>query len=46
VKGTWTKGATTELFQFTLDDGSSLKIAPGRTFVELPQIDAKVGISA
>lgn len=45
VKGTWTKGATTALFQFALDDGSPLKLAPGRTFVELPQIDAKVKIS-
>lgn len=46
VTGTWTKGATTDLFQFTLDDGSPLKIAPGRTFVELPQLDAKVKITA
>jgi hypothetical protein len=46
VKGTWTKGGTTDLFQFTLDDGSPLKLAPGRTFVELPQLDAKVKITA
>ncbi len=46
VTGTWTKGAVNELFQFTLDDGSPLKVAPGRTFFELPQIDAKVKITA
>ncbi|MBA3021862.1 DUF3048 domain-containing protein [Propionicimonas sp.] len=42
VRGTWTKGAVDELFKFTLDDGSPLQMAPGRTFFELPQIDAKV----
>lgn len=46
VKGTWTKAAITDLFVFTLEDGSPLRIAPGRTFVELPQIDAKVRITA
>ena len=46
VTGTWTKGAITDLFQFTLDDGSPLRMAPGRTFMELPQIDAGVRISA
>jgi hypothetical protein len=46
VKGTWTKGAVSELFQFTLEDGSPLRIAPGRTFFELPQIDAVVHLTA
>jgi hypothetical protein len=46
VTGTWTKGAVDELFQFTLADGSPLRIAPGRTFLELPQVDAKVLIKA
>ncbi|HEY3338744.1 MAG TPA: DUF3048 domain-containing protein [Propionicimonas sp.] len=46
VKGTWTKAAITDLFQFTLDDGSPLKVAPGRTFMELPQINARVHITA
>jgi hypothetical protein len=46
VTGTWTKGAVNEPFQFTLADGSPLKIAPGRTFVELPQINAKVKLSS
>jgi hypothetical protein len=45
VTGTWTKGAVNELFQFTLADGSPLKVAPGRTFFEIPQIDAKVKIT-
>jgi hypothetical protein len=42
VSGTWTKGAVNEVFQFTLDDGSPLKMAPGRTFVELPDEKTKV----
>jgi hypothetical protein len=46
VTGTWAKGAVDELFQFTLDDGTPLKVAPGRTFIELPQRDAKVTITA
>jgi len=46
VKGTWTKAAITDLFQFTLVDGSPLKMAPGRTFMELPQINAAVRITA
>jgi Protein of unknown function (DUF3048). len=46
VTGTWTKGAVDELFQFTLDDGSPLTVAPGRTFLELPQHDATVKITA
>lgn len=45
VTGTWTKGAITDLFEFTLADGSPLRIAPGRTFVELPQVDAKVRVT-
>ena len=45
VKGTWTKAGTTDLFVFTLDDGTPLKMAPGRTFLELPQINAKVRYS-
>ena len=45
VKGHWSKGAVNELFNFTLDDGTPLKIAPGRTFIELPQVDAKVTFS-
>lgn len=46
VTGTWTKGEVDELFEFTLADGSPLKIAPGRTWVELPQHNAKVTIKA
>jgi hypothetical protein len=42
VTGTWTKGAVNELFQFTLDDGTALKVAPGQTFIELPNLNAKV----
>jgi hypothetical protein len=46
VAGTWTKGAVTAPFQFTLSDGSPLKMAPGQTYVELPQYNAKVRIKA
>lgn len=42
VQGTWTKGAVNEVFQFTLEDGTPLKMAPGRTFIELPNLNANV----
>jgi hypothetical protein len=42
VTGKWTKGAVNEVFQFTLDDGTPLKVAPGQTFIELPDLNAKV----
>lgn len=45
VRGTWTKGEVGDLFQFTTNDGQPLKLAPGNTWVELPQIDAKVTVS-
>lgn len=44
VTGTWTKGEPQELFVFTLADGSPLKMAPGQTFVELPNLNAKIVI--
>ncbi|MFT4110849.1 DUF3048 domain-containing protein [Propionicimonas sp.] len=44
VKGTWTKGEVNEVFQFTLDDGTPLKMAPGQTFVELPNTTSKITI--
>lgn len=44
VTGTWTKGKVNELFQFTLDDGTPLKMAPGRTWIELPNTNDKVTI--
>ena len=46
VTGTWTKGAVNAVFQFTLSDGTPLKMAPGQTYVELPQYNAKVRIKA
>ena len=42
VKGRWSKGGVHEPFALTLADGSPLKMAPGRTFVELPQAKADV----
>jgi hypothetical protein len=46
VVGTWRKGKVQEPFEFILDDGSPLKIAPGQTFVELPNVGAKLRIKA
>lgn len=45
VKGTWRKGAAKKRFTFTLADGKPLKMAPGQTFVELPDDNAKIHIS-
>jgi hypothetical protein len=46
VIGTWRKGNVQEPFEFTLKDGSPLKMAPGQTFVELPNVGAKLRIKA
>jgi Protein of unknown function (DUF3048) N-terminal domain/Protein of unknown function (DUF3048) C-terminal domain len=46
VTGTWSKGAVNQVFQFTLADGTPLKMAPGQTYVELPQYNAKIRIKA
>jgi hypothetical protein len=46
VTGTWRKGAVNQPFQFTLADGRPLKMAPGQTYVELAQVDAKVRFTA
>lgn len=45
VSGTWRKGAFAEKFAFTLDDGSPLAVAPGRTWVELPHVRSELTIS-
>jgi hypothetical protein len=44
VTGTWRKGKVQAPFEFTLADGSPLKMAPGQTFVELPDTHAKLRI--
>jgi Protein of unknown function (DUF3048) C-terminal domain/Protein of unknown function (DUF3048) N-terminal domain len=46
VIGTWRKGKVQEPFEFILNDGSPLKMAPGQTFVELPNVSAKLRIKA
>lgn len=46
VTGTWKKGSIEELFEFTLDDGSPLSMAPGQTYVELPNKSAKIVIKS
>ncbi len=45
VQGTWAKGSVESPFSFTLADGRPLAMAPGRTFVELPALDADVQLS-
>lgn len=42
VVGVWSKGGVAEPFKFTCQDGSPLKIAPGRTWIELPQLGADI----
>lgn len=44
VSGTWRKAGVTKPFTFTLADGTPLRMAPGRTFVELPDVKADVRI--
>jgi hypothetical protein len=46
VIGTWRKGKVQDPFEFTLDDGSPLKMARGQTFVELPNLGAKLRIES
>jgi hypothetical protein len=46
VTGSWRKGKVAEPFEFTLDDESPLKMAPGQTFVELPDAQARLRIQA
>ena len=47
VTGTWSKGKDVDsLFEFTLEDGTPLKMAPGRTFVELPHTKSKITFKA
>lgn len=42
VTGTWSKAGVAAGFSFALDNGQPLAMAPGRTFVELPNLDADV----
>ena len=46
VTGTWKKAGVDKLFSFTCSDGRPLRIAPGQTWVELPQQGADVRITA
>lgn len=46
VTGTWSKGAVEAPFVFKLDSGGPLRMAPGRTFVELAAEKAPVQIKA
>ena len=42
VRGVWTKGRVNEPFELRTDDGEELLLAPGTTWVELPEPTAKV----
>ena len=44
VTGTWSKRGRAKPFTFTLADGSPFKMAPGQTFVELPDTKAKIHV--
>jgi hypothetical protein len=44
VTGTWHKAGVAAPFTFALTNGQPLKMAPGRTFVELPDTKAKLRI--
>lgn len=45
VVGTWSKGNVADLFKFTCQDGTPLKVAPGRTWIELPQQGADIRLT-
>lgn len=45
VRGTWKKKGLSDPFTFVLADGKPLKMAPGRTWVELVNTDADVRFS-
>ena len=42
IHGTWTREDRLQLFRLTDDSGSSIKLTPGRTFIELPRKDQTV----
>lgn len=44
VSGTWTKGTENQPFTFTTSDGKPLRLAPGSTWVELPDLGARVSV--
>ncbi|MFC5998187.1 DUF3048 domain-containing protein [Quadrisphaera sp. GCM10027208] len=45
VTGTWRKGAPGEPFELVTDDGGPVRLAPGRTWVEMPRPGAAVDVS-
>ncbi len=42
IPGKWAKGGTNGPFRFTTTDGQPLLLSPGKTWVELPQIEVPV----
>ena len=46
VRGVWTKGDVNEPFELRTDDGDELLLAPGTTWVELPEASADVVVDS
>lgn len=44
VTGTWSKAEVNDPFTFRTDDGNDLRLAPGRTWIELPDPAAQVTV--
>ena len=40
IHGTWTRNDIHDPFALVADDGSVIKLQPGRTFIELPRLDS------
>ena len=40
IHGTWTRNDIHDPFSLVADDGSSIRLLPGRTFIELPRLDS------
>jgi hypothetical protein len=38
IAGTWTRNSKTDVTSYTLDDGSTIELTPGRTWVALPRV--------
>ena len=45
IPGKWTKAGVNDPFVFTTTDGKPLLLNPGKTWVELPQLEVGVSVS-
>jgi len=46
IHGTWTRNDIHDPFALVADDGSTIQLQPGRTFVELPRLDSTLPLGA